>query len=439
VSFLDVLFLFLGLLSGHSDVEGLDGAGWHDVWRPLNKNLDGGRIVNASNRTQGLGTENAFVVLKDVNTLLENGRDVVNFCIGQPDFDTPKHIKQAAIEAITAGKTGYTESAGILPLREAVASYLSTTRGLSVTPEAVVVAAGAKPFIGYTILCVTDFGAGHEVLYPNPGFPIYESQIVAHGAVPVPYMLRERHAYRLDLEELACKVTDRTRLLIVNSPHNPTGSVLRSDDVKAIAEVVARYPDLWILSDEVYARMIHDGAFASIAAIPDVRERTILMDSLSKTYAMTGWRIGFAANARLATFLTRWVTNTESCAGHPNQYAALAALTGPQEPADRMMASFTQRRDLIVRELNAIDGIQCLAPGGAFYVWPNVTAACRRVGAKDSEDFRHRLLHDAGVAVLSDIHFGQKIPGEGEHIRIAYATSEANIREGVRRIREYVT
>lgn len=394
--------------------------------------------MKVSNRTQGLGTENAFVVLKDVNTLLENGGDIVNFCIGQPDFDTPEHIKQAAIEAINAGKTGYTESAGIPPLREAVANYVSRTRGMPVTPESVVVASGAKPFIGYTILCVTDFGVGHEVLYPNPGFPIYESQISAHGAVPVPYMLRERNEYRLDLEELARKVNDRTRLLIVNSPHNPTGSVLRQKDVEAIVEVVKPYPDLWILSDEVYSRMVHDGEFASIAAIPDAWERTILMDSMSKTYAMTGWRIGFAANARLAAPLTRWVTNTDSCAGHPNQYAALAALTGPQEPTDQMMASFTKRRDLIVKELNGIDGIQCMAPGGAFYVWPNVTEACRRVDAEDSEDFRRRLLHDAGVAVLSDIHFGQKIEGEGEHVRLAYATSEANIHEGLRRIREYL-
>jgi len=394
--------------------------------------------LNVSNRTKNLGTENAFVVLKEVNMLLENGADIVNFCIGQPDFDTPEHIKQAAIEAINAGKTGYTESEGIPPLREAVAEYFSMTRGIPVMSESVVVANGAKPFIGYTILCVTDFGVGHEVLYPNPGFPIYESQIYAHGAVPVPYMLRERNEYRLDIEELERKVNDRTRLLILNSPHNPTGSVLRKEDVEAIVEVIKRYPDLWILSDEIYSRMVHDGEFASISSVPEAQERTILMDSMSKTYAMTGWRIGFAANERLAALLARWVTNTDSCAGHPNQYAAIAALTGPQESMGRMMASFTKRRDLIVKGLNGIKGIQCMAPGGAFYVWPNVTEACRRVDAKDSESFRKRLLHDAGVAVLSNIHFGQKIEGEGEHIRFSYATSEANIREGIRRITDYL-
>jgi aspartate/methionine/tyrosine aminotransferase len=395
--------------------------------------------MNMSNRTKCLGTENAFVVLKEVNTLLENGVDIVNFCIGQPDFDTPEHIKQAAIEAIIAGKTGYTESAGIPQLREAVAEYFSTTRGILVTPDSVVIANGAKPFIGYTVLCVTDFGMGHEVLYPNPGFPIYESQIYAHGAIPVPYMLQERNEYRLDIEELERKVNDRTRLLIVNSPHNPTGGLLRKEDVEKIVDVIKRYPDLWILSDEVYSRMVHDGEFASIASVPEAQERTILMDSMSKTYAMTGWRIGFVANERLAAPLSRWITNTDSCAGHPNQYAAIAALTGPQKPSNQMMASFTKRRDLIVKELNGIEGISCISPGGAFYVWPNVTEACRLVDAKDSESFRKSLLHDAGVAVLSDIHFGQKIEGEGEHIRFSYATSEANIIEGIRRIRKYLT
>ncbi len=394
--------------------------------------------LNLSNRTKSLGTENAFVVLKEVNMLLETGADIINFCIGQPDFDTPEHIKQAAIEAINAGKTGYTESAGIPPLREAVAEYFSITRGIPVTSESVVVANGAKPFIGYIILCITDFGVGHEVLYPNPGFPIYESQIHAQGAVPVPYMLRERNEYRLDIEELKRKVNDRTRLLILNSPHNPTGGVLRKEDVEAIVDVIKRYPNLWILSDEIYSHMVHDGEFASIASVPEAQERTVLMDSMSKTYAMTGWRIGFAANKLLATSLARWITNTDSCAGHPNQYAAIEALTGPQESMDMMMASFTKRRNLIVKGLNGIEGIQCMAPGGAFYVWPNVTEACQRVDAKDSESFRKRLLHDAGVAVLSDIHFGQKIEGEGEHIRFSYATSEANIQEGIRRIREYL-
>jgi aspartate/methionine/tyrosine aminotransferase len=395
--------------------------------------------VNLSKRTRGLGTENAFVVLKEVNELLREGNDIVNFCIGQPDFDTPQHIKEAAIAAIKEGKTGYTESAGIAPLRTAVANYLSRTRGIDVSSDAVVVANGAKPFIGYSILCTTDYGAGHEVLYPNPGFPIYASQIRANGAVPVPYELRERNEYRIDIEELTQKVNNHTRLLIVNSPHNPTGSTLRAKDLEAIADVVKRYDDLWILSDEVYSQLTYDDDFTSIAAMPDMQERTIILDGVSKTYAMTGWRIGYAANAQLAPAFARWMTNTDSCAGHPNQYAALAALTGPQDDAKQMVASFQRRRDIIVNGLNTIDGIHCLCPGGAFYVWPNVTEACRQVGVKDAEAFRKYLLHEAGVAVLSDIHLGQKIAGEDEHIRFSYATSDDNIREGLQRIRELVS
>jgi aspartate aminotransferase len=395
--------------------------------------------VKLSRRTQGLGTENAFVVLKEVNELLRKGKDIVNFCIGQPDFDTPQHIKDAAIEAITKGKTGYTESAGIPPLRDAIAGCLSRTRKIDIMSDAVVVANGAKPFIGYAILCTTDYGVGHEVLYPNPGFPIYVSQIRAHGAVPVPYMLREQNEYRVDIEELTRKVNERTRLLIVNSPHNPTGGTLRAGDLEAIAEVVKRYDDLWVLSDEVYAQLTYDNDFASIATMPDMQERTIVLDGVSKTYAMTGWRIGYAANRQLAPVFARWMTNTDSCAGHPNQYAALAALTESQDDAKRMAASFQRRRNIIVKGLNTIDGIHCLCPGGAFYVWANVTEACQHVGMKDAEAFRKYLLREAGVAVLSNIHLGHKIEGEGEHIRFSYATSEDNIRDGLQRIRELIS
>jgi len=395
-------------------------------------------MLKISNRTRSLGTENAFVVLKEVNELCKKGEDIINFCIGQPDFDTPEYIKQAAIKAIKDGKTGYTESSGIPQLREAIAEYLSKTREIDVKPESVVIANGAKPFIGYAILSVTDYGEGHEVLYPNPGFPIYESQIRAEGAIPVPLNLRERRGYSFDIEELERKVNERTRLLVLNSPHNPTGGVLSKDDLEQIADVVKRYGDLWIFSDEVYSRMAHDSEFVSISSIPGMQERTIVVDGVSKTYAMTGWRIGFASNEKLAKYLATWVTNTDSCAGHPNQYAALAALTGPQDESKKMMLSFKRRRNIIVKGLNEIEGITCLLPGGAFYAWPNITEACRLVGAHDSEDFRKRLLYDAGVAVLSDIHFGQRIEGEGEHIRFSYATSEKNIGEGLRRIREYM-
>jgi aspartate/methionine/tyrosine aminotransferase len=376
--------------------------------------------------------------LEEVNELCGKGEDIINFCIGQPDFDTPEHIKQAAIKAIKDGKTGYTASPGIPELRAAVAEYLSETRKLDVKPDSVVVANGAKPFIGYAILSVTDYGKGHEVLYPNPGFPIYESQIRAHGAVPVALPLLERRGYKFDLDDLERKVNEKSRLLILNSPQNPTGGVLSRKDLERIADIVKKYDKLWIFSDEVYSRMVYDREFESIASIPEMQDRTIIVDSVSKTYAMTGWRIGFASNERLAEHLSRWVTNTDSCAAHPNQYAALAALTGPQDESRKMMLSFKRRRNLIVKGLNDIKGIRCLLPGGAFYAWPNVTEACKLVGVKDSEELRKGLLYDAGVAVLSDIHFGQRVEGEGQHIRLSYATSSENIEEGLRRIKKYI-
>ncbi len=395
-------------------------------------------MLNISERTRNLGTENAFVVLKEVNELVSQGKDIVNFCIGQPDFDTPEHIKEAAIKAIREGKTGYTPSPGIPELREAVAEYFSETRGIDVKPEWVVVANGAKPFISYVIQTVTDYGKGEEVIYPNPGFPIYESQIRACGAKPVPIPLLESKEYAFDIEYLEKKINEKTRLIILNSPHNPTGGFLDREILEQIADIVKRYDNLWIFSDEVYSRIVYDGEFVSIASIPEMQERTIIVDGVSKAYAMTGWRIGFAANEKLAPYLSRWVTNTDSCAGHPNQYAALAALTGPQDETERMVETFKKRRDIIVEGLNGIEGIKCLKPGGAFYVWPNVTEACRMVGAKDAEEFRKNLLYKAGVAVLSDIHFGFKNEGEGDHLRFSYAASEKDIREGLKRLRRYI-
>ena len=395
-------------------------------------------MLEISERTRNLGTENAFVVLKEVEELVRKGRNIVNFCIGQPDFDTPEHIKEGAIKAIREGKTGYTPSPGIPQLREAVAEYFSETRGIDVKPEWVVIACGAKPFIGYTILSVTDYGKGHEVIYPNPGFPIYESLIRAYGAVPVPIPLLESRGFSMDVDYLEKVVNEKTRLLILNSPHNPTGSMLDEKTLERIAEIVRRYDNLWVFSDEIYSRIVYDGEFKSIASMDGMQERTIIVDGVSKTYAMTGWRIGFAANEKLAKHLARWVTNTESCAPHPNQYAALTALTGPQDDTKRMVECFRRRRDIIVEGLNSIEGIKCLKPKGAFYAWPNVTEACRLVGAKDSEEFRARLLHEAGVAVLSDIHFGHKNEGEGEHIRFSYATSEENIRIGLERIKAFI-
>jgi len=302
----------------------------------------------------------------------------------------------------------------------------------------VVVGAGAKPFIAYAILCTTDYGVGDEVIYPNPGFPIYESQIRAHGAVPVPLHLREARDFAFDPADLERLITPKTRLLILNSPQNPTGGLLTTADLEGIAAVLRRHPQVWVYADEIYSRLCYQGSFASIAAQEGMRERTIISDGASKTWAMTGWRIGFVANARLAPEFTRWVTNTDSCASHISQWAALEALNGPQLEAERMRDSFLARRDLIVGLLNQVPGVSCRSPGGAFYVWPNVTEACRLIGAADSEVFRKRLLNEAGVAVLADIHFGARVPDEGQHIRFSYAASNEAIEAGIARMAAFV-
>ncbi len=395
-------------------------------------------MTGVSRRAQELGTENAFVVLAEVNELVRAGCDVISFCIGQPDFHTPVNIQDAAIKAIREGKHGYTPSAGIVELRQAVAREIAATRGIAVDANDVVIAAGAKPFIGYTVLSVTDFGAGDEVIYPNPGFPIYESQITANGAVPVPLHLRESRAFNFDPQELADKITPRTRLLILNSPHNPTGGVIPRQDMEAIAEILRKHEQVWVYADEIYGRLVYDGAFASIASLPGMQARTIVSDGCSKTWAMTGWRLGFVVNRKLAPYFTTWITNTESCASQISQWAAVEALTGPQDDARRMRDIFFERRNLIVELLNRVPGVTCQNPGGAFYVWPNVTQACAMAGAKDSEELRARLLNEAGVAVLADIHFGPRVPNEGQHIRFSYAASNDAIRKGVARMAEFI-
>ena len=395
-------------------------------------------MADVSRRARELGTENAFVVLAEVNALIRQGKDIVSFCIGQPDFHTPVNIQDAAVKAVREGKHGYTPSAGIVELREAVARYIANSRRVQVSPDDVVVGAGAKPFIGYTVLSTTDYGAGDEVIYPNPGFPIYESQIKANGAVPVPLYLRESRGFNFDPQELADKITPRTRLLILNSPQNPTGGVIPRRDMEAIAEILRRHEQVWVFADEIYGRLVYDGEFASIATLPGMQERTIISDGCSKTWAMTGWRLGFVANRKLAPFFTTWITNTESCASQISQWAAVEALNGPQDDAQRMRDIFFERRNLIVKLLNEVPGVTCQSPGGAFYVWPNVTEACAMIGAKDSEELRARLLNEAGVAVLADIHFGPRVPNEGQHIRFSYAASTEAIQNGVARMADFI-
>ena len=395
-------------------------------------------LPRISRRAESLGTENAFVVLAEVNALIRTGKDIISFCIGQPDFPTPVNVQDAAIAAIKGGKHGYTPSAGIDELRAAAAHDLGSRRGLKIAAEDVVVGAGAKPFIAYTIASVTDYGVGDEVIYPVPGFPIYESQIVANGAVPVPLFLRESRGFAFDPAELESKITPKTRLLILNTPQNPTGGILDRENLDTIAEILRRHPQVWVFADEIYSRLVYDGRFDSLATRPAMLERTIISDGASKTWAMTGWRIGYVANKALAPVFTRWITNTESCASQISQWAAVAALTGPQDAADAMRASFLARRDLIVSRLNAIPGITCASPGGAFYAWPNVTEACRMTGCADSEVFRKRLLHEAGIAVLADIHFGRRVPGDGQHIRFSYAASNDAIERGTERLAAFV-
>jgi aspartate/methionine/tyrosine aminotransferase len=395
-------------------------------------------VPRISRRGESLGTENAFVVLAEVNTLVRQGKDIVSFCIGQPDFPTPANVQDAGIAAIRSGKHGYTPSAGIDELRAAAARDIGTRRGISIAADDVVVGAGAKPFIAYTIASVTDYGAGDEVIYPVPGFPIYESQIAASGAVPVPIYLKESRDFAFDLNELQAKITPQTKLIILNTPQNPTGGILGRADLESVAEILRDHPQVWVFADEIYSRLSYDGDFVSLAQFPGMLERTVISDGASKTWAMTGWRIGYVANRALAPVFTRWITNTDSCASQISQWAAVEAIEGPQDAADAMRASFLQRRDLIVRLLNDVPGFSCKTPGGAFYAWPNVTEACKLTGCADSEEFRKRLLYEPGVAVLADIHFGRRVPGDGQHIRFSYAASPEAIHAGVGRIADFV-
>jgi aspartate/methionine/tyrosine aminotransferase len=391
-----------------------------------------------SQRTNSLGTENAFVVLAEVTALQKQGKDIVMFSVGQPDFPTPEHVQKAAIQAIRDGRHGYTPAPGIAELRSVVAKSMGEFRNLPIKPEDVVIAAGAKPLIAYTIQSTTDAGVGDEVICPTPGFPIYASQTVASGAVPVPLMLRESRDFAFDPADLEAAITPRTKLLILNSPHNPTGGLLTRQNLEDIAAILRKHPQIWIYSDEIYSRLTYDESYTSIASMPGMYERTIIADGASKAWAMTGWRIGFASNPLLSPHFTRWVINTESCASQISQWAAVEAIGGAQETTIAMRDEFHARRDLIVKLLNDVPGVTCRMPGGAFYAWPNVTEACKLTGIADSEELRKRLLNEAGVAVLSDIHFGPRVPGDGEHVRFSYAASREMIEKGVGRMRDFI-
>jgi aspartate aminotransferase len=364
-----------------------------------------------------LGTETAFSVLARAREMERAGRDVIHLEIGEPDFDTPAHITDAAVAALRAGETHYCPAAGIGEFRDAIATELSRTRGVEIPLERVLVANGAKPFLFFTILATCE--PGDEVVYPDPGFPIYESAIRWAGATPVPLPLHEELGFSFAPDELGALLGDRTRLVILNSPHNPTGGLSPAADLAAAAALIAD-TDAWVLSDEVYARLVYGGEFASIASVPGVLERTVLLDGLSKTYAMTGWRCGYAAvPEELVEPLTRFFINSTSCVPPFVQHAGIAALTGPQDAVAAMVAEFAARRELIVDGLNALPGVSCRSPRGAFYVFPNVAGV--PIGAEELAD---RLLEEAGVAVLAGTAFG----AEGaDHLRLSYANSQANL------------
>jgi aspartate/methionine/tyrosine aminotransferase len=381
-----------------------------------------------SPRALELGTEGAFAVLARARELERAGRDVVHLEIGEPDFPTPAHAAEAAFAAIRAGETGYCPAPGITELREAAAEELSRTRGVPVAPGRVLVANGAKPFLFFGVLATCE--PGDEVIYPDPGFPIYESAIRFAGATPVPLVLRETDDFAFSIDELAACVTERTKLVILNSPQNPTGGVLARETLAAAAGVLRDSP-AWVLSDEVYGRLLHEGAFASIATEPGMLERTIVLDSFSKTYAMTGWRCGYAAVPEpLVEPLTRFLVNATSCVPPFVQRAGVAALTGPQDGVERMRAEFRARRDLVVAGLAAMPGVTCRVPHGAFYAFPNVTGV-----PLPTEVLADRLLDDAGVALLSGTAFGAA--GEG-HLRLSYATSRERLAEGLARMRAFL-
>lgn len=394
-------------------------------------------MKSLSDRMKSLGTENAFVVLNEVKKMELGGERVLNFCIGQPDFKTPEHICEAAKKAIDDGRHGYTPSNGILPLRQAVAGMLSRTRGIRVDADDVVVGCGGKPFIWYSIFALTDPDKGHEVLFPNPGFPIYQSMIRAQGAVPVPLYLRESHNLNFSIDELRSKISPNTKLLILNSPQNPTGSVLSPAELSQIAEICMKH-DIWVYSDEVYSSLTFDAPFASIATLPGMAERTIIVDCASKTYAMTGWRVGYMANRTLAPYITRLVTNSDSCAPNISQEAVVSAIESDQSIVFEMAGHYKTRRDIFLEGFSKIPGITCHKPGGAFYMWPNVTQACQITGCADSEEFRKRLLVEHHVACLADIHFGPRVPGEGQHLRFSCASSQEDIRAGLEQLNAFV-
>jgi aspartate aminotransferase len=383
------------------------------------------RLAECMNR---LGTESAFDVLARAKALEAQGREIIHLEIGEPDFDTPDHIVEAAVRALRDGHTHYTPAAGVPELRQAIAQHISSSRGVEVYPDQVVVTPGAKPIMFFTMLAL--LGPGVEAIYPNPGFPIYESVICFTGATPVALPLREDKNFRFDADEFRSLVSDRTQLIILNSPQNPTGGVLTRQDLEVVAEV-AQERGIMVLSDEVYEQILYEGEHFSILTLPGMGPHTILLDGFSKTYAMTGWRLGYGVMpVELAEQITKLMVNSNSCTAAFTQQAGIAALKGPRDATQGMVAAFRERRDVIVDGLNQIPGFRCAQPAGAFYVFPNVEDT--GMSSKAVADY---LLEEAGVAVLGGAGFGRY--GEG-YIRLSYANSIANIQRALERIEQAV-
>lgn len=380
-------------------------------------------LADAMNR---IGTETAFAVLTRARALEAEGKSVVHMQIGEPDFDTPEHITAAGIEALQRGWTHYGPAQGDPELREAIATYIRESRGAHYAPDQVLVTPGGKPVMFFAMLALLQ--AGDEAIYPDPGFPIYRSMIEFTGAKAVPAVLREESDFRLDIDQLRSQVNERTRLLIINSPGNPCGNAFTGEDIEAIADIAQQH-NLVVLADEIYSELLYDGEHVSIASLPGMAERTILLDGFSKTFAMTGWRLGYGLMPKaLVEPLTTLMVNSASCTNVATQRAGLAALTGGWDDVSRFRSAFDRRRTLLVDGLNAIPGVSCRMPHGAFYAFPNISSF-----GMSSDEFAARLLDELGVAAVSGTSFGDA--GEG-YIRLSYATSERNIEEALRRMGE---
>src|SRR6056300_557080 len=375
-----------------------------------------------------LGTESAFMVLARANALAAQGHDIINLGIGQPDFKTPDHIVQAGIKALQDGHHGYTPANGLPELRQAVAADLEKRHGAAVNPDNVIVVPGGKPTMFFAVLMFGEAGA--EIMYPNPGFPIYESVIKYSGATPVPIELREENGFAFDADTVLAQITDRTRLIIINSPANPTGGVTPKAEIDKLVAGLAKHPHVALLSDEIYSQMLYGGReHVSLLNYPEIRDRLILLDGWSKTYAMTGWRLGFAVWPKsLVSEVTRLCINDHSCVNASAQYAGLAALTGPQDAVAEMMVAFNQRRTLIVDALNSLPGVRCADAAGAFYAFPNISGT--GMTAREAQDL---FLNEANVATVAGTSFGAW--GEG-FVRFSYANSAENIERAIDRIRK---